>query len=80
MYFSVKQVEARSDYTLLLTFEDGKRKSYDMKPHLDTGVFKRLKDQRLFETVHVSFNTVAWEGDIDFDPEALYDGGLPLGE
>lgn len=64
----------------MITFEDGAIKTYDMKPHLDTGVFKRLRDENLFRTVHVSFNTVAWDGDIDFDPEALYEGGLPLGE
>ncbi|MBP6001867.1 MAG: DUF2442 domain-containing protein [Pyrinomonadaceae bacterium] len=80
MYFSIKHVEASSDFTLILTFENGERKSYDMKPYLDTGVFKRLKDERVFRTAHVSFNTVAWDGDIDFDPEALYEGGLPLSD
>jgi hypothetical protein len=80
MYFSIKKVEAQPNYTLILTFENGERKSYDMKPHLDKGVFKRLRDETVFRTVHISFNTVAWDGDIDFDPEALYEGGLPLDE
>ncbi|HMT08168.1 MAG TPA: DUF2442 domain-containing protein [Pyrinomonadaceae bacterium] len=76
----MKQVEPDSDYTLIVTFETGERKRFDMKPFLDLGVFKTLKDEARFRSVHVSFNTVAWEGDIDFDPEALYEGGLPLSE
>lgn len=80
MYFSVKDVEPQGDYTLILTFEDGKRKLFDMKPFLETGVFRSLKDQKVFRSARVSFNTVAWDNDIDFDPEALYEGGLPLSD
>lgn len=80
MYFSVKRVEPQPDYTLILTFENGERKRFDMKPHLDKGVFRRLRDEEVFRSARVCFNTVAWDGDIDFDPEALYEGGLPLNE
>jgi hypothetical protein len=78
MYFSVKQVEPKEDYKLLLTFENGERRVFDMKPYLDRGVFRDLRNIDLFNTVHVSFNSVAWANEADFDPEALYEGGLPL--
>jgi len=48
-----------------------------MKPYLETGVFRLLKDKEVFHSASVSFNTVAWDHNIDFDPEALYEGGLP---
>jgi hypothetical protein len=80
MYWRVKSVEARDDYTLALTFEDGQKKLFDMKPYLDTGIFRELKDIRLFKTARVCFSSVAWANDADFDPEALYEGGLPLSE
>jgi len=80
MYFSVKKVEAHSDFTLVVTFENGERKRFDMKPYLETGVFRELKDLSLFKTARVSFNSVAWDNDADFDPEALYEGGLPLAD
>jgi hypothetical protein len=80
MHVSVKIVEAHSDFTLVLTFENGERKRFDMKPYLETGVFRELKDLSLFKTARVSFNSVAWDNDADFDPEALYDGGLPLAD
>ncbi len=72
MYFSVKQVEPKPDYLLLLTFETGEKKLFDMKPYLDIGVFRELKDVKLFNTVQVSFNSIAWETGADFDPEVLY--------
>ncbi len=78
--FSVKNVEPRDDYKLVLTFETGEKKVFDMKPYLDNGIFRELKDIELFRTVRVSFNSVAWANDADFDPEALYEGGLPLAE
>ncbi len=80
MHWSVKNVEARDDYSLLLTFEDGQRKVFDMKPFLDRGIFKELLDIGMFKTAHVSFNTVTWANEADFDPEALYEGGLPLAD
>jgi len=72
MYFSVKDVEPKSNYLLLLTFESGEKKLFDMKPYLDIGIFKELQDMKLFNTVYVSFNSIAWANEADFDPEVLY--------
>ncbi len=78
MFFSIKAVEPRDDYTLVLTFADGTMKLFDMRPYLDKGVFRELNNIEVFKTVRVSFNSVSWANDIDFDPEAMYDLGLPL--
>ena len=72
MDYTVKSVKALENYKLLLTFETGERKIYNMKPHLDGGIFEELKDKNLFRKVRVSFDTVAWENGADFDPEVLY--------
>jgi hypothetical protein len=80
MYFSVRQVEPRDDYLLALTFENGERRLFDMKPYLDRGIFRELQKIEIFNTVHVSFNTIAWANEADFDPEALYEGGLPIAD
>jgi hypothetical protein len=45
-----------------------------MKPHLNKGIFRELKDVSLFNTVRVSFDTVEWDNEADFDPEVLYSG------
>ena len=80
MNCDVKQVEARDDYILAITFADGQSKLFDMKPYLDFGVFRELRDVNMFRTVRVCFGSVAWANNADFDPEALYEGGLPLAD
>jgi hypothetical protein len=72
MYLSVKEVKPSSDYSLHLTFENGEKRFFDMKPYLNNGIFKELKDISLFNTVKVSFDTIEWDNEADFDPEFLY--------
>lgn len=72
MEIELKEVKANSDYTLLLTFNNGEVKIFDMKPYLDLGIFKELKDLKLFKSVRKSFDTVEWPNEADIDPESLY--------
>ncbi len=72
MYLSVKNVVPKENYTLLLTFENDEQRRFDVKPYLDTGVFRELKDVELFNTVRVSFDTIEWKNEADLDPEFLY--------
>jgi hypothetical protein len=73
MYLSIIDVKALEDYKLLLKFENDEEKIFDMKPYLDIGKFKELKDKKLFDTVRVSFDTIEWNNGLDFDPEVLYE-------
>jgi hypothetical protein len=72
METELKDVKAKSDYTLILTFHNGEIKVFDMKPYLNFGVFKELKDLNLFKKVRMSFDTVEWPNELDLDPEILY--------
>jgi hypothetical protein len=72
MYFAIKEVRPQNNYTLLLTFENGEKRRFDVKPYLDMGIFKDLKDLRLFKTVRTSFDSIEWDNEADFDPEFLY--------
>jgi hypothetical protein len=72
MYLSVKNVQPTSDYYLILTFENGEKRQFDMNPYLDLGIFKELKDISVFNNVRVSFDTIEWENGADIDPEILY--------
>jgi Protein of unknown function (DUF2442) len=78
MYFAVTAVTALKDYKLSLTFKNGEEKVFDMKPYLETGIFKELKDETLFKTVHVSFDTVEWANEADIDPETLYNDSVVM--
>jgi len=72
MYIGVKDVKPLKDYKLLLEFENGKRKIFDITPYLEIGAFKALRDEKLFNSVKVSFDTIEWDNHLDLDPEILY--------
>ena len=72
MYLAITAVEALPDFQLLLRFENGERRVFDMKPLLSTGLFSQLKDEALFRSVSVQFDTIEWCNGVDLDPEMLY--------
>ena len=78
MYFAVTAVTALDNYTLSLKFNNGEERLFDMKPYLETGIFKELKDLALFKTVRVSFDTVEWANEADIDPETLYHDSVAI--
>ncbi|MDR2922570.1 MAG: DUF2442 domain-containing protein [Treponema sp.] len=69
----MKKVKPLNNYNLELTFENNEIKIFDVKPYLDTGLFKTLKDEKLFKMVKVSYDTIEWPNKVDFDPEVLYE-------
>lgn len=73
MYLAVVAVEPLSEYRLLLTFENGERRIFDMKPYLEKGIYRELKDESKFRTVRVSFDSIEWCNKADIDPEFLYE-------
>ena len=80
MYISVISVRPLSEYQLLLTFENGEKKIFDMKPYLDKGIYKELKDENKFKTVRISFDSIEWCNNADIDPEFLYEKSKKITE
>lgn len=78
MYLAIKDVKAQDNYLLLLTFENGEKRQFDMKPYLDRGIFQELKEIRLFKTVKLSFDSIEWDNEADFDPEVLYQKSIRI--
>jgi hypothetical protein len=78
MYLAIRNVEPQDNYLLLLTFENGEQRQFDMKPYLEIGIFKELKDPSLFKTVKTSFDSIEWANQADFDPEILYQKSQPV--
>ena len=72
MHWIVKSVKPMDNYMLLLTFANNEQRCYDVKPLLDTGVFKSLKDTAMFNTVRVCFDSISWDNQVDIAPETLY--------
>jgi hypothetical protein len=78
MYFAVTEVTPLENYKLRLKFKNGEEKIFNMKPYLETGIFKELKDESVFKTVKLSFDTVEWANEADIDPETLYKDSVAL--
>jgi hypothetical protein len=66
------QVEGNDDFTLNCVFNDGSHRLFDIKPYLEIGDFKELKDIQLFKTAHVFMGTVQWSNELDIAPETLF--------
>lgn len=80
MYLAVKSVTPINNYNLILTFENGEKRRFDMNPFLDKGVFKELKDISKFNSVRLSFDTIEWDNEADIDPEILYEFSVLVNE
>ncbi|MEW6030437.1 MAG: DUF2442 domain-containing protein [Chloroflexota bacterium] len=68
----VKSVQPLDNYCLALTFENGEKRIFDLKPYLNKGVFTRLKNTAVFKTVRVASGSVEWLGEIDMSYDTLY--------
>jgi len=72
MYLSIKEVKPLEDYNLLLKFENNEERIFDVKPYLEIGKFQELKDENLFKSVKICFDSIEWDNQLDLDPELLY--------
>lgn len=68
----IKEVQVLEDYKLLLIYENGEHRIYDMKPNLQFEAFYKLKNIEVFKKVHAAGETIEWETGEDVSPESLY--------
>lgn len=71
---TVSGVRPLEDFKLWLRFSTGETKIFDVKPLLDTPVFKPLSDPEVFKGVYIDYGVTVWnDGEIDIAPETLYE-------
>ena len=80
MYWDVISVQPELPLGLSVTFADGTAGRVRFEPSHLTGVFEVLKNPSVFSRVHVDAGAVAWPGDIDLAPDAMYDAIKTGGE
>lgn len=71
MYWDVVSVKPLSDYRLYVEIADGRRGIFDVKPYLDHGVFRELRNPEYFKQVGIVFGAVTWPHEQDIAPETL---------
>lgn len=72
MYWDVVEVKPIEALGLFVRFTDGLAGEVRFKPEHLSGVFAPLKDPAYFRQVYVDHGTVAWPGEIDLAPDAMY--------
>lgn len=73
MLLDVTHVTAQPGFTLFLEFENGERRCFNMAAYINQKPWIRLKSRNAFLAAFVENGTVAWPGNIDIDPETLYE-------
>ena len=69
----VKPVE---DYVLLIKFDNGEEKRFDVKPYLEHKAFSELKNKELFKTVKIGGLSIEWANGVDICPDELYNNSI----
>lgn len=74
----VVSVIPQPDFQLIITFNNGDCRCFDMRPYLHYPVFQRLRHPSYFALARVDYGTVTWPGDIDIAPETLFACSKPV--
>ena len=73
MYWDVVEVKAEYGHCLFVRFADGTSGKVQVDLSELSGVLAPLRDPSFFERVFVDYGAVAWPGDIDLAPDAMYE-------
>jgi hypothetical protein len=72
MYWDVVEVKPEPEYRLFVRFKDGLAGCVQLRPEELTGALAPLLDAQFFEQVFIDGGAVAWPGEIDLAPDAMY--------
>ncbi len=65
-------VKPLDNYNLVLNFDNGEKKSFDVKPYLKYKTFESLKNIEMFKTVKIAGLSIEWSNGLDICPDELY--------
>ena len=68
----VTYLTPQADHRLLLEFDNGEERLFDLMPWLDKGVFRALRDSRQFTQARVVDGSVEGSSEIDLSYDTLY--------
>ena len=73
MYWDVVEVRPEADYELFVRFANGVSGRIRLAPESLTGALAPLRDPAFFDRVFIENGAVAWPGEIDLAPDAMYE-------
>ena len=63
--------EILPDYRIKVTLSNGNKGIFDVKPYLDKGVFKELRDYDYFKRARIELGAITWPNEQDFSPDTI---------
>lgn len=66
-------VEVLPDFLLKIKFNNNEEKIFDVKKIYNLPCFKPLQNKEFFKTVRIEYGSIAWDNDIDYCPDCLYE-------
>ena len=72
MHWDVVEVKPEPGYRLFVRFKDGLAGRVQLRREELTGALAPLLDAQFFEQVFIDCGAVAWPGEIDLAPDAMY--------
>ncbi|MDR1778368.1 MAG: DUF2442 domain-containing protein [Clostridiales Family XIII bacterium] len=72
------KAEPLEAYKILVDFENGERKVFDVAPYLDDSFWSRLREPTFFRLVKVGPLSLEWPDGIDICPEEVYLNSIPV--
>jgi hypothetical protein len=72
MYWDVVEVKPQPGYRLYVRFKDGQEGTVQLRPEELTGALAPLLDAQFIEQVFIDCGAVAWPGELDLAPDAMY--------
>lgn len=75
---NITNVQANDDWTLDVSFQDGERRRYNVKPLLECEAFRELSDIGAFKRIQNGGYFVEWENEADLSADTLYLDGIVL--
>lgn len=76
-YPKVRDVQPSRDYTLIITFDNGQVKKYNMQPLIARPPFDILRDPIIFSMVRVDAGGygISWSDELDLSEYELWKNG-----
>lgn len=71
-------VKPLENFTLLVSFSNGEKKIFDVKPYLSHKAFIALNDINIFNSVRVAGLSIEWSNGADICPDELYNNSTSI--
>lgn len=66
------------DYEILIEYENGEKRKFDVKPYISGEWYGELRDKNVFSSVRPCGTTVEWEDGQDIAPHELYEMSVAI--